>query len=56
MRFIDRYQNDRRAKIAALFIIIVGLLIIWSEPSFWPYVVGFWITVFLIAYFKRNSP
>lgn len=50
------YTSDPKYKWAALFIVVVGGLFIWATPEFWPYVVGFWGLVALIAYLYRNAP
>jgi hypothetical protein len=50
------YRTDKKYRWGALAILIIGVLFIWSEPSIWYWVVGFWAFVVLLAYLMRNNP
>jgi hypothetical protein len=50
------YTTDPQYKWGAIALLIIGALFIWATPSYWPYVVGFWSLVALIAYLYRNNP
>ena len=49
------YVTDKKYRWAALFILVVGGLFIWSSPWIWPYVVGFWVLIAAAAYLLRNN-
>jgi hypothetical protein len=49
-------KTDWKARFTMIFIIVLGVLVIIASPTYWPYVVGYWAIVVLIAYLKRNSP
>lgn len=50
------YKTDPKYKYGAIALLIIGGLAIWAAPEYWPYVVGFWAAVVLLAYLMRNNP
>lgn len=56
MGLFSRYSKDNRFKIAMAFLLVFGIVWIKVEPSHWPYVVGYWVLILIIAIVKRNSP
>ncbi len=50
------YTTDKQYKWGAIALLIIGGLFILATPSYWPYVVGFWVFVAALAFFMRNNP